>query len=108
MNRPALPPRSSPLSQQTTPTPPPEPAPGPESGSVLLRLLGFYLILYVVLVAVMAILYPFASQYTTPFTAVIFDINSQAPLPKVLLIMTGMYWAMVSFFIFINWGKIKG
>lgn len=62
--------------------------------------LGYYGLIYLLLIAVTVIGYPLAQTYAKPLVAFIFPISPNS-LPKSVLVITGMYWATVGASLFL-------
>jgi hypothetical protein len=81
--------------------PPPDPA-----KQKLFSMLGFYGIIYLVLLFLVVVGYPLAQQYAKPLARFIFPINENNSWVKNILVMSAMYWGMVGFFIAINFKQL--
>lgn len=81
------------------------PPPDPEK-SKLFSMLGFYGIIYLVLLLLVVVGYPLAQQYAKPLARFIFPINENNSWVKNILVMSAMYWGMVGVFIAINFKKL--
>jgi hypothetical protein len=69
-------------------------------------MLGFYGIIYLVLLLLVVVGYPLAQQYAKPLARFIFPINENNSWVKNILVMSAMYWGMVVVFIAINFKKL--
>jgi hypothetical protein len=74
------------------------PTPAPEKDGIFVQI-GYYGVFYLAMLVVEIIGYPFSQQYIRPIMSFIFPINLGNSLLKSLLVMTGMYWSMVTFLI---------
>ena len=57
--------------------------------------MGFCGVLYLIFLVVLLVGYPLADTYAKPIAALIFPIAGNNSMMKNVLVMTGMYWAMV-------------
>ena len=64
--------------------------------------LGYYGFIYLIFVLMVVIGFPLAKQYAAPVVSMIFPLDQHNSMPKTLLVMTGMYWAMVVGFMLLN------
>jgi hypothetical protein len=64
--------------------------------------IGYYGAIYVIFMVILVLGYSFAQEYLRPVAAIIFPINEDNSLMKNLIVMTGMYWGIVGFYIFVN------
>ena len=58
-----------------------------EQDKSIWTLVGYYGIIYVILVAIIVVGYPFAQQYAKPIAALIFPIAGNNSLPKNILLV---------------------
>ncbi|HEY9745927.1 MAG TPA: hypothetical protein V6C99_06900 [Oculatellaceae cyanobacterium] len=56
---------------------------------------GFYLVIYLLIMLVVGVGYPFAQRYAQPIVAIIFPINPDTSLFKNMVVISAMYWGMV-------------
>lgn len=86
---------------------PPAPQQPPPQPPSLWTALAYYGIFYLLMLIVVLVGYPLAQQYALPVAKLIFPINQKNSLLYNLLVMTGMYWGMVGFFMVVNKKKSK-
>ncbi len=59
-------------------------------------LLGYFAALYVLLLLFLAVMYPFAQTYAKPIASLIFPLNPNNSLPKMMIVVSAFYWASVA------------
>lgn len=60
--------------------------------------LGYYGFIYILFVGLTVVGYPLAQTYAKPIAALIFPINEDGGLLRVVIVMSAMYWGMVGFY----------
>jgi H+/gluconate symporter-like permease len=64
--------------------------------------LGYFGCIYLIILLFIVIGYPLAQRYALPVASFIFPINEGNSLLKTVLVMSGMYWGMVGFYMLLN------
>ena len=65
------------------------------------RFLGYYGIIYLIIMIILAVTYPLAQTYATPIASLIFPIADNNSLVKNLVVTTLMYWGGLCFYTFV-------